>query len=229
MIINPYRYGSGSTDPDWANVGILLHFDSGTTTTPESSSHPRTWTIVNTGMSISTAQKVFGPSSLLGTTSDGGLTTPLDTTYITASGSTPWTIEFRLRLTSVSAAQVLWDINNAASNTSGWQIYVDTDAKLYIYSGPQGISYGGFGTGMSLNTWYACAVTWDGTNLRFFRGGSLLGSNTGFTNVWGGAVYIGNSSFLTQGMRAYMDEFRWTKSVARYTASYTPAATAFAP
>lgn len=230
FMLNPYRFGTASGDPYFANVGFLLHFDSpvGANNPPDSGPRNKTFTRGGTGAgSMSTAQSVFGGASWTAPTTVGSLTTPQDTTYITASGSTPWTWECRYRPDAFGAAKVLFDCNNSSSNTTGWQIYVGTDGKLYIYSGPQALSYGGYGTAMSTVTWYALRITWDGTTLYFFKDGVLLGSTTGFTNVWGNSVNIANSSFVSQGMTGYMDECRWTKGVARSTATYTVDVAAF--
>ena len=230
MLLNPYRFGSPGSDPYYLNVGFLLHFDgtNGQTTTVDSGPRGKTFTRSGVGAGvIDTSQSVFGGSSWKNAGATGVLSTPQDTTYITASGSTPWAWEGRFRPVSFASAVVLFDNNNASSNSTGWQIYIGTDAKFYIYSGTQAISYGGYGTAMSINTWYGLRITWDGTTLYFFKDGALIGSTTGFTNVWGSLVYLVNSTFLNQGYTGYMDELRWTKGVCRSTATYTLDGSAF--
>lgn len=212
-------------DPFSANVGFLLHFDgaAGSTSFPDSGPHGKTFTLAGAGgtAQIDTSQSVFGGASYRQTGSiSRRITTPADATYITAAGSTPWTWESRCRITSFSTNRVLFDNNNNATNTTGWQIYVDTAGKIFVYSGPQATSYGGHGTALALSTWYALAITWDGTTLRFFRDGALLGGNTGFTNVWGTSVLLWNSANSNQAADGYFDELRWTKGVARYTGAY---------
>lgn len=229
MLLNPYRFNVNG-DPFFANVGFLLHFDgaNGSTTITDSGPRSKSFTRGGTGAgTISTAQSVFGGSSYLNGASTGILFTAQDTTYITASGSTPWTWECRYRPDTFAAAKVLFDNNNTSSNTTGWQIFVNTAGKLALYSGTQALTYGAFGSTMSTNTWYALRVVWDGTSLYFFRDGVLEGSVTGFTNAWGNTVNLVNSSFGTQGMTGYMDELRWTKGVARSTATYTVDTSAF--
>lgn len=213
-------------DPYFSSVGFLLHFNGadGSQQFPDSGPYNKTFTLFGGGgtAQISTTESVFGGSSYRQTGFSGyRITTGSDATYITASGSTAWTWEARVRLDNFTVAKVLFDNDDNASNTTGWQIYVGTDARFYVYSGPQATSYGGHGAAMSASTWYALAITWDGTTLRFFRDGSLLGSNTGFTNVWGSTVHLWNSTFLNQAAAGYFDETRWTKGVARYVATYT--------
>lgn len=222
--------GPSVQDPYFADVGFLLHFDGadGSTTITDSSRHGRGFSLGTSGtMQISTAQSVFGGASWAHKTSLGYAYTSSDATYITAAGSTPWTLELRARFDSFSAAQVLFDTNDNYSNTTGWQVYVDTSGKIAVWDGYASTGYGAYGSSMSTSTWYAIALTWDGTSLRFFRGGVLLGTATGFTNHWGNQVFCFNSTYRSQGSNGYFDEMRFTKGVARYKADYSVASAAF--
>lgn len=229
MLLNPYRFGvSTPGDPYFSNVGFLLHFDGTNGDTTAIDSGPRSKTLIRYGGGqISTAESVFGGASWDFSNGSAALEIAQDTTYITAAGLTPWTWECRVRALNFSVARVLFDNDNFSTNTTGWQIYIGSDGKFYIYNGASGLGYGGYGSAMSTNTWYGLAVTWDGSNLRFFINGVLVGTDTGFSNVWGNGVYIGNSAFASQGWSAFMDEMRWTKGVARYTASYSLESAAF--
>ena len=223
FLLNPFRFGvSGPTDPYFASVGLLLHYDgaNGATTTVDSGPLAKAMTRTNGG-AISTAQSLYGGSSWLDSTTSGQLF-PVDGTGIISSGTTPWTWEESIYANSFSTAAVLFDTNNTSSNTTGWQVYVGSDGKLYVYSGTQAANYGGYGAGMSTANWYRLRVTWDGSVLRFFVNGTLLGTSaTGFANVWGTQITIGNSSFSTQGFLGYRDEMRFTAGVCRSTANYT--------
>jgi|GEM_PF-309661 len=211
-----------ATDPYFANVGFLLHENGVNGATTSVDSGPRNKAISRTsGGQISTAQSVFGGSAWYNSTAAGRRTIAQDTTYITAANATPWTWEVRMRADNFSAARVVFDNNNNGSNTTGWQIYLGADAKLYIWSGPQARSYGGFGSAIVANTWYALRICWDGATLYFFCDGILLGTATGFTNVWGNALAIGNSAYANQGFIGYLDEMRFTKGVVRSTVDYT--------
>lgn len=229
----PFPHGPPAEqgDPHWFNVGFLLHFDGPNASTTITDSGPRSRTFTRSGSGgtaeISTSQSVFGGSSWRHASSTRYVSTPADATYITASGSTPWTLEFRARFDNFSAARVLFDNNDSSSNTTGWSPFIGADGKMWLWSGPQAISYGGHGSAMSTGTWYALAITWDGTTLRFFRDGVLQGTNTGFTNVWGNSVFLWNSTYLNQGCTGYFDEVRYTKGIARYTANYTIASEQF--
>ncbi len=214
-------------DDSFKNIGFYCRFDGVNGHTTALDSGPKNLAITRvTAGSVDASQSVFGGSSWLGAVS-GSLQLAQDLNNITAAGATPWTWEARIRLSILALAEVVFDNNNNGSNTTGWLIYVGSDGKLYIYSGTQGANYGGFGTGMAINTWYALRITWDGTSLRFFRDGALLGTNTGFTNAWGNSVFVANSAFLNQAFTGWIDELRWTKGVALSTAAYAVASTPF--
>ena len=134
----------------------------------------------------------------------------------TAPGAMPWTFECRVRPTAFAAAQIIFDTNNNSSNTTGIQIYIGTDGLLRLYSGAQALGYGAYGPALVANVWSAIRVTWDGTVLRFYVNGTLLGASpTGMTNVWGNTLYIGNSSYASQGLIGYIDDVRLTRGIAR--------------
>lgn len=216
--------GSNASDPFYSSVGLLLHCDgvNGGTSFPDSG--PFGIVVTPSNVTTSTALSVFGTASATGSVAGSVLTIAQDATHITASGTTPWTWEERFYTTSLAAAQVLFDNNNVSSNSTGWQIYIGTDGRLNVYSGTQATGYGGVGTAVVINTWYALRVTWDGTKLYFFINGVLqnAGGTTGFNNTWGTAgTFIMNSRFINQRHVGNMDELRWTKNVCRSTANYT--------
>lgn len=79
--------------------------------------------------------------------------------------------------------------------------------------------------------WYHLATTWDGsTTYRMFKDGNQIASATSSTapSTAAETLRIGNwrsgSAYDTNG---YIDDFRITKGVARYTANFTPPTAAF--
>jgi hypothetical protein len=230
FIMNPFAMAP-SGDTLWSSVGLLLHFDGTNGSTTVTDSGPLGKTVARSGSSgsISTSQSVFGGSSW-----QGGANTVVNVSTPYASGSSlqssNWTFECRYRRTSTSQQHVLLDTNNSGTNNTGWAIYVETTGSLNLYSGSQGVNYGGFGA-MTTNTWYALRVVWNGATLYFFIDGTLVGSNVSatFNNTFGGSFALfNNSSATTQSLQGFVDELRWTKAV-RSTASYTVLGTAFGP
>lgn len=74
------------------------------------------------------------------------------------------------------------------------------------------------------------ALTWDGSKVRFFIGGTKVGSDVtlsgGDTGDDGGALIIGNRGIGDREFSGIIDEVRYS-SVARYTANFTPPSDAF--
>lgn len=152
---------------------------------------------------------------------------PILSPNVGSTGVNPWTFDFRIRSTSFASQQVVIDTNSNGTNTTGWTIYIDTDAKMKLYAGAQGVGYGGFGSAMSTNTSYAMRVVWDGTTLHFYRDGVKLGTNTGFTNVWGNLIWLANSADASQHVRGNLGEIRFTKTAVTTASSYTVATSPF--
>lgn len=173
---------------------------------------------------VSSGQSVFGGFSYLNGSSNSVLSK--FNPYLDPEGK-PWFFECRIRTTTLAAAQVLMDGNTGSSNNTGPQIYIGTDGKIYLYSGTQATNYGGYGTGITTNTWYSVAVGWDGTTAYFFKDGVLLGSTTGFTNIWGTGLVLWNSAFLNQRLTGNADEARMHVGVCLHTATYTVETEAF--
>jgi hypothetical protein len=130
----------------------------------------------------------------------------------------------------LSSPIVIFDNDNLSTNTTGWQVYISTAGRIAVYSGPQALNYGLFtGGDIAVNTWVEVAVTWDGTVLRFFKDGTLLGTSpAGFTNVWGNRLTLFNSAFHSQGGAGttYYDALRFVRTCL-FTTSYTVATKRF--
>jgi hypothetical protein len=107
--------------------------------------------------------------------------------------------------------------------TTGFLFYIAPTGQLQCQLGPSAVYQGSAAT-IALNQWVHVAVTRQGTTLRFFSNGTLLGSITSSDNVTSiGQFRIGR---LRGGgipaQAGYIDDLRITKGVARYTANFTP-------
>ena len=94
IYINPYQFAAaGPTDPDFADVSLLLHGDgtNGSTTIVDSSDNVNSVT-ANNGAQISTTQSKFGGSSIefLSTANTGLAVTP---SSVFQFGTGDWTVE----------------------------------------------------------------------------------------------------------------------------------------
>lgn len=212
-----------ATDPDFANVSLLLKFNgtNGSTTFTDLSSYGHTVTAVGNAQ-VSTAQSVFDGASLLCDGTGDYLSIADHAAFDFGTGD--FTIEMRVRFINVEQCTLI------GASGSGGLFFANAIAGLS--PSPNGISNGRSAVAFdnltgSLPTtgiWYALAMTRSGTDLRFFLDGAQIGST--FTNSTSydlstGGMVIGS---LHNG---YIDELRVTKAVARYTANYTVDASGF--
>jgi hypothetical protein len=170
---------------------------------------------------VDTAQSKFGGSSALfdGT---GDYLVPSPNTDL-AFGTGDFTIEFWLRVTTVSGIKVIYDSRPYPTNGAYPVIYLDGSTLIYFVSSASRIT-----TTIAANTWYHIAVSRSGTSTRLFVNGTQGGSTyTDTTNYSTGNVIIGaDHTPGGNGVIGHMDEVRVSNS-ARYTTTFTPSTTPF--
>ena len=219
IYINPYQFAAASpTDPDFANVSLLLHGDgtNGSTTIVDSSPSPKTVTAVGDAQ-ISTAQSKFGGSSIAFDGTGDYITAANDIGF--AFGTGDFTVEMFAYFGDLSNFSTLVSTRDANNSTTGWTIGVDASERPYFYTNGFNI----LGTSLSLNTWHHLAVTKSGTDLRLFVNGSQIVATVSDTNDYTNqTLAIGAVVTSGQNFTGYIDELRITKGVARYTANFTP-------
>ena len=209
---------------------LLLHMDradGSTTFTDSSLASQGTATTFGT-VQVDTAQSVFGGASLLG---DG------DSDYLTFPDSNDWffdvldfTIDFWVRFNSV------------ASDITFYSQKVDGN-NYFIFKYQSAGALGGFETvggvdkifdtrswSPSTNTWYHIAYVRSGGNtFRIFVDGTQLGTDItnseAITNFATG-IAIGSQTG-PQGINGWIDEFRISKGIARWTTNFTPPTSAY--
>jgi len=232
IYINPYQFAAaGPTDPNFANVSLLLHGDgtNGSTTIVDSSPSPKTVTAFGDAQ-ISTAQSKFGGASIAFDGAGDYLKSPISSDYEFGTGD--FTVEAWVRFVSISAEQRIVGIGRGALGVgnpiyTGWSVRYST-GKLAFYR------FDGSETDVNrawspvVNTWYHVAVSRNGTSLRLFADGNQLGATHTSTlsynrvnneDIEVGQIITGAGTFYFNG---YIDDLRITKGVARYTANFTP-------
>ena len=113
--------------------------------------------------------------------------------------------------------------SSTAANQLDFQLY---NGNFYLGSNG-GFQSAAFST-YSANTWYHLAVSRQGTSLKFFVNGTQAGSTlTDSTNYTGTYLVVGALYDTPYCIDGYIDDFRITKGVARYTANFTPPTSAF--
>jgi hypothetical protein len=216
-----------SNDPYWANVSLLLRMDgsNGSTTFTDSSSNALSIT-VSGSTALSTAQIKFGTAS--GSFTNGKLTAPSNSAL---SMDGDFTIEFWVYRTGttgsfdsiVSAASEGTFLIRACTNPFGSGVFPAADP------------YGNPGNNIAdtlsfaLNTWHHIAVVRNSGTYKVFKDGTDITTSTytdSSTRDLSGLI-IGDSSASGRNFVGFIDDFRITKGLARYTANFTPPGAAF--
>jgi hypothetical protein len=230
IYVNPYSFPSTPTDPNFADVSLLLHLDgtNGSTdfTNADSSSSPKTVTAVGSAqISTAEAKAGFGQSLLLDDANSyiNYLTTPDNVGFQMGAGN--FTVEAWIYLISKprGVAGILCS-GSASFGDNGGYFVVDGSNRIQL--GLPGFAV--FGGAISTGQWYHVAGTRSGTTTRIFIDGTLTSTGTSDSNSYNFSkdnLLIGRNGWDGSGSQAfhgYIDEVRVTKGVARYTATFTP-------
>lgn len=227
----------GQIDPYAANVVLLMHGEGtdGSNVFVDSSNQSNTFT-AKAGSRISTLNKKFGAGALYFNGNTTGVYTNSKSDF--AFGSDDFTVECFVYATA-NADQNSRIVNFGLhwSNVDSWSINFNDfySRKISLASYKLGASrLCESVTLTNINTWYHVAVTRSGGVFRLFVDGVLESANSSYigipietstTNI----CCIGGAYNLSQDedFAGYIDEFRITKGVARYTENFTPPAAPF--
>ena len=169
---------------------------------------------------VSTSVKKFGTGSIYIPT--GSLFIPNSTELDFGSGN--WTVEF-WAYSDASGTKVYFDTLNSANTTIQMEVY-SSGTNLYWVKQGGAVAITANGA-LSANTWQHIAVTKSGSSTRLFVNGTQVGSTYTDNETYSSPRWeIGRVSgqFPING---YIDDFRITKGVARYTTTFTPPTAAF--
>jgi hypothetical protein len=217
FIVNPFSFAAAPTDPDFSSVDLLLHFNegNGATTFLDSSSQARTVTTHGSAQASNT-QVQFGVSAYKSTS---GVTDYLTATVasVTLSSMTNWTLEG-------------WVYRNGNNNdypvtfgSGGSNFYVAfLGTVIYVGDGSTN-NISGVSGAPSPTTWTHWACVKNGTTYAIYIGGVSKGTST--TALSTGAqtvINVGARPGTSNALAGYMDDFRYTPNVARYTTGFTP-------
>jgi hypothetical protein len=239
-----------AVDPYFGDVVILLHFDDGNGSTAfvDSSLVASPWTIFAGSPVEQTADPKFGVGALF-CNGGSGISTPA-----TAGGALDiydgdFTIEgWAFNANSVNQ-QVIIDYGDVFVNVPGHPGDSSGGLRIYTVGNNQLAVQADFigwedifinMVGIPLNTYFAWAVTRQGTQgALYLNGVQTLGSRSNWITPapstpqnWSGntpygfhKIFVGassNSGIQTTFFAGNLDEIRVTKGVARYTGNYTP-------
>lgn len=220
MIINPYMFTAAATDPNWSSVSLLLHMDGTDGSTTFTDQKGKTVTAVGNAQ-IDTAQYKFGGASGLFDGTGDRLTVPASADFNFGTGDL--TIEWWARFNSVSGIQYFYEIglNNTMAR-------LQNGTTLLVYNAAGANMNTNIST-LSANTWYYMAVVRSGNNWNFYVNGTSVANGTRSGNAGDSTntLYIGDYTSAGYAFNGWLDDFRITKGVARYTANFTPPSAAF--
>jgi hypothetical protein len=198
-----------TSDPDFANVELLLHMDgtNGSTTFTDTSSNAFAIT-ANGNAQVSTARSKFGGASGL----FDGSGDYLSGTMTGGLGSGNFTLEFWYYKTANSG----FIFNSRTSGTSGDGIDIRHDLQVTT-SGATLFS----SLTVATNAWQHVAFVRSGSTITRYLNGAPSGTASNAANFSGSALRIGGSEYGNIGyLTGNMDELRITVGVARYTTSF---------
>ena len=99
--------------------------------------------------------------------------------------------------------------------------YVDTHSEWNVYLGSPIVEIVvEVGTAAIVDRWNHFAVTREGSTVRLFVNGVLLGSGTSNTNLQPNGIGIGYADSSGYGWAGYIQDFRVYKGVAKYTDNF---------
>lgn len=226
-----------SVDDNYTKV--LLHFNGSDGGPPCDDESGKEWTTPwDAAAERDTSYKKFGTASALFQSSiNSYIHTPDHSDFYLASGN--FCIDFWMRIHTIPAAGSSYrifgqetDINNfmrlaiqrdAGDTTTTMGFYLKT-AGVYLVEINRDVS-------LSIDTWYHVAVSRDGDNIYLFLNGSLLTPSVSFTGTFANQAAtftIGQTGSLRY-FNGWIDEFRLSKGVSRWTSDFTPPAVAYAP
>ena len=220
-------------DAHFPKVEALLPFDgkNGATSTTDLSDRGNTVTFGGDA-EISTAQSKFGGSSLSLDGNGDYVDLPQATNQLV---SQDFTIEFWFRINSGAGSETVGLFGSYYTTPSGKGMLMVSSAtynQVYFqwHYGASDWAYlnqtQGTRTALSNNTWYHVAVTRSGSTWRLFLNGTQEDSVTQSSYITdsGSTTRLGNygpSATASDGLNGYIEDFRITRGVARYTSNFT--------
>ena len=208
-------------DPYYSDVSLLLHGNgtNGSTTFADNSPTPKTLTVYGNAQ-ISTTQSKFGGASMyFDGTGDYASVTHSD--FNTAS--TDWTVEGWVWLNAIAYGAIFSTITLATGN--GIFLGVSNVGKGMV-SVTNGSTGPGWITGtvtLATSTWYHLAAVRSGSTITLYVNGVADGT-VAATTIDRSIATIGRiyTDSAVNYLNGYLDDVRFTRGIARYTAAFTP-------
>jgi hypothetical protein len=225
MIYRPGFLGIGLHGND-TFTKALLHMDgaNGGTTFTDSNAGGSAHTWTASSATTSTVAKKFGTASMLA--AGGWISTGDHADFTLGSGA--WTVDFWLNRNGNSGACGIFGQQNAAFTTASLSINAQFTGANVILAG-LGIGAAFISitstTAISDSNWRHIAFVRNGNDVNLYIGGSAEGGTAtiaGSINDSGESWHVGRQAAAGTGYSGYIDEFRLSVGIARWTANFTP-------
>lgn len=221
--------GAPTSDPFWANVTALLHFDGADGSTTFADQKGNIWTPSGDAQ-IDTAQWRFGGASGLFDGSGDYISTPNNAGFDFGSGD--FTVEFWMRpAANVTSTQVLF-CKAVDARARSFACAVVSDNRMYMAISANGTNFTDYVSDVGV---FASGVF---SHVAYVRFGSVVSIYVNGVSVVSqaisGAIFTANCPAQIGGrpsdgqyFNGHIDDLRVTKGVARYTANFSPPTAAF--
>lgn len=178
----------------------------------------------NGNAQVDTAQKKFGTGAALFGGATDYLSVPTSSDWHFGSGD--FTVDFWLRFSATTDTQMIYTQRDTGDTQDSHRIFYSSSVLYFGYS-TNGSAFTNLSVAWtpSIDTWYHVAVTRHGNNLRFFVDGTQVGSTkTLSATIWNSTstLTIGGNQDYSYSVKGWLDEFRISKGIARWTANFTP-------
>lgn len=170
---------------------------------------------------ISTSVKKFGTGSMYFDGS-GDYIYPVASPNL-AMGTGDFTVEGWIYATGTPSDSPIFECRSTGSATDGFTLTAFSSSVIRVFCGSALISSSGT---TYVNQWVHLAVVRSSGTTTFYINGTSVGSTTSTINwtnqdvIVGGGRYSSGSS-INVSFTGYIDDFRITKGVARYTSNFT--------
>lgn len=134
-------------------------------------------------------------------------------------GTGDFTIECYLHLNSVTGVRALFD-SRGAGNPATWNIVLYMNGAVISFYSNQADRIAG--STLSTGVWYHIALCRSGSSTKLFVAGVQVGSTYTDTNTYVAVAPLRIAADDTNQANCYIEDFRITKGVARYTTTFTP-------
>ena len=211
-------------DPDFNSVSLLLHGNAdGSGNILDSSPSPKTVSKFGNAASATppsypNSNSAFGNAIAFDGNGDY-LTIPASADF--SFGTENFTVEFWYYHLGGTDKGLF--ANNSGSSV-GVNFLVGASGPFRIYNGTSGGNVADFSASPTLNTWQHVAVVRQSGTVTLYVNGAASGTanwagvNAGNVATFSVGAAYGNARFAN----GYIDEFRVTKNIARYTSNFTP-------